>query len=298
MPSFIRPETMPISWYPGHMHKARRELAQTLRECDLLLEILDARAPAASANPLLAEMRGNLPCLRILNKSDLADPAVTTNWQAWYRRQPGSDCLINGLDSKLKTGELLGAARRLLKNSNHETRQMLIYGIPNTGKSTLLNQILDRKLAKTGNEPAVTRHQQRVKLDDQWTLIDTPGLLWPRLTDQTAAYRLAFIGSIRNTALDVQDVGEMLAQTLLKEFPDQLLQRYRFDSLPTDAGLLLESLGRQRGCLGRRGQVDHYKAAELLLNEFRSGKIGALSLEQPVESARQPSTSEQGHEVT
>ncbi|MEX2129982.1 MAG: ribosome biogenesis GTPase YlqF, partial [Pseudohongiellaceae bacterium] len=274
---------MSISWYPGHMHKARKELAAAMKDSQLLIEVLDARIPHASSNPLFTALRANRPCLRILNKADLADPDVTASWQRYFRLQPASDCLINGLDQGLKTTEIIRIANRLTAAAGlvKSPRQALIAGIPNVGKSTLLNQIAERKLAKTGNEPAMTRQQQRIRLADDWYLIDTPGLLWPRLEDQTGAYRLAMTGSIRNTAIDAEDIAWFAAETLLKDAYPALAQRYTLPNRPDGPRHLLEMIGRQRGCLGKHGAVDLHKAAELLLNDYRSGKIGRLSLESP-----------------
>lgn len=273
------------------MHKARKELAITLRDSDLLIELLDARAPAASANPLLAGMAGSLPRLRILNKCDLADPQATAAWLRYLKSLPGSDCLANGLEDKLDAADILASARRLLGSrqvSETRTRQLLISGIPNVGKSTLLNQIAARRLAKTGNEPALTRHQQRIKLDEHWYLVDTPGLLWPKLADQDAAHRLGCIGAIRNTAVAPEDLGWFLAEVLLTDFYPRIQQRYGLAERPRDATELLAQIGRLRGCLGRKGEIDLARTAELLLGEFRSGKIGRLTLEQaPVSGSSQ-----------
>lgn len=269
------------------MHKARKELAAAMKETQLVIEVLDARIPNASSNPLLAELRGPRPCLRILNKADLADPDITAAWQRYFRLQPSSDCLINSLDQEIKTTEIVRIANRLTTAAGivKSPRQALIAGIPNAGKSTLLNQIADRKLAKTGNEPALTRQQQRIKLSENWYLVDTPGLLWPRLSDQIGAYRLAMTGSIRNTAIDAEDIAWFAAETLLRDSYPQLAQRYTLTDRPDDPRQLLEAIGRQRGCLGKHGAVDQHKAADLLLNDFRSGKIGRFSLESPPVSA-------------
>ncbi|MFM1896977.1 MAG: hypothetical protein RLZZ385_2051 [Pseudomonadota bacterium] len=279
---------MPINWFPGHMHKARKELAKAMSGTDVLIEVLDARTPAASSNPLLAELRGQRPCVRILNKADLADPAVTGRWLEHFRAQPASTCLVNGLDQKLTKDDLIAACERFTGKGTDspgaqpgKTRQAFITGIPNVGKSTLLNQIVDRKLAKTRNEPAVTKGQQRVRLNEHWTLIDTPGLLWPKLADQAAAYRLACTGTIRNTAVEAEDVAWFAAEMLLEQFYPQLAERYRLTSKPEGAEQLLLEIGRQRGCIGKQGAVDWHKIAEQLLNDFRSGKIGRLSLELP-----------------
>lgn len=271
---------MPISWYPGHMHKARKELAAAMEDSQLLVELLDARIPAASSNPLLASLWGGRPRLCILNKADLADAGVTRAWRHYLDGRPATRCLVNGLEDPLDPAQIIATADALVA-PDEGSRQALISGIPNVGKSTLLNQIAGRRLARTGNEPAITRHQQRVRLDSRWVLIDTPGLLWPRLSDQVAAHRLAMTGAIRNTAVDEEDIGWFAAETLLSLCPGLLQVRYQLETVPDSPATLLEALGRRRGCLGAGGRVNLRKAAELLLNDYRSGRIGRLSLESP-----------------
>ena len=277
-------QEMPISWYPGHMHKARKELARAMGESDLLIEVLDARTPLASSNPMLADIRGARPCLRILNKADLADLEITRHWLDHFRQSPGNACLVNGLDQRINKADIVAACEQLAGYPEHapgKTRQAFITGIPNVGKSTLLNQIVDRKLAKTGNEPAVTKGQQRVRLNENWALIDTPGLLWPRLADQDAAYRLACTGTIRNTAVDAEDIAWFAAEMLLDRFYDKVQSRYHLPDKPESAEQLLLAIAKQRGCISRQGTVDWHKTAEQLLNDFRTGRLGRLSLESP-----------------
>jgi ribosome biogenesis GTPase A len=265
------------------MNKARKELARVMPTIDMVLELLDARTPAASANPLLAELRGSLPCLTILNKADLADEQITTRWQKYLSSGENNHCLSNGLDSPLTKKTLLETAKQLVnkKNSASATYQILITGIPNVGKSTFLNQLLNRKIANTGNEPAVTKAQQRVKLEEQWYLIDTPGMMWPKITDQNAALRLASTGTIRNTAVDPEEVAWFLAELLIEKFLPQLSQRYNLPDKPASTEDFFTRLASAHGAINQGGRIDWHKTSVVLLNDFRAGRFGRLTLELP-----------------
>lgn len=278
---------MPINWYPGHMHKASKEMARLINNIDVVLEVLDARMPSASSNPRIHRIRGDRPCLHILNKADLADPDMTHAWLNWFNRQPGSRAMAaDHRHSPNKTEiirecEILLARQTGKQASTTGKRQIMIVGIPNVGKSTLMNRILGRKVAKTGNEPAVTKGQQRIRLSDSWYLYDTPGVLWPKLEDQEAAYRLAFAGAIRNTAVEAEDVAFFAAEMLARDFPDALRQRYQLENLAVDAESILTDIAARRGCLRKNGQVDWNKVSTLLLNDYRSGQLGRMTLESP-----------------
>ncbi|GAB5499997.1 MAG: ribosome biogenesis GTPase YlqF [Pseudohongiellaceae bacterium] len=273
---------MTINWYPGHMHKASKELRKILPGTRLIIEVLDARTPHASRNPSFDSFDTSIPRLKILNKADLADPATSAAWQQAIDLESGSRCLLSSPDAPVTREQIIKLANTLTKDGNSARKgQILIIGIPNVGKSTLINTLAGRKLAKTGNEPAVTRGQQRIKLDEFWFLVDTPGLLWPRLADQNGAYKLAMTGTIRNTALDIADIGWYATELLLAEHREELTARYQLPESCQDVESSLTHIARFRGALGRGGAPDWHKTAELLLNDFRSGKLGRISLETP-----------------
>lgn len=225
-----------LGWYPGHMHKARRQIQEALPEIDVAIEVLDARLPYSSANPMLAELTRHTPVLKILSRADLADPERTREWVAHFDAQPDTRALaITTTQAReLKRipklcHELAGAVR-----ADRDVRVMVM-GIPNVGKSTLINGLAGRTLAKTGNEPAVTKRQQKVRINGRVALIDTPGVLWPKIEDQASAYRLAASGAIRDTAIDYIDVGMVTAAELAKRYPDALKSRYKLKVLPPTA---------------------------------------------------------------
>lgn len=275
---------MSINWYPGHMNKARKELIKAVPLVDAVIELRDARAPASTSNPLLETVTSSLAKVVVLSKADLADAQTTQLWRTFINSSANNTCLTNSLDDPLQASQIIHAVSSLLRargNSSDKKVQILITGIPNVGKSTLLNTLSGRKLAKTGNEPAVTQRQQRIKLNDNYYLIDTPGMLWPKLEDQAGAYKLAMIGSIRNTAVDIEDIGWFAAETLLTGFRAQLIERYEIGDEVDSAEALLEFIGYHRAGNKKRGQVDWHKASDILLNDFRSGKLGQITLERP-----------------
>ncbi|MCB1664526.1 MAG: ribosome biogenesis GTPase YlqF [Pseudomonadales bacterium] len=307
---------MTISWYPGHMHKANKEMAALIKQIDVVIEVLDARMPQASANPLLKAMREGKPCLHILNKADLADPRITREWLDYFRAQPLAHAAASGKDKRIETADVLHLCRQLLRKvaaakprkpqpaptedenadlaalrawkQENKKHQILIVGIPNVGKSSIMNQLLGRKIARTGNEPAITKGQQRVRLKDNWFLVDTPGVLWPRLEDQAAAYRLAMSGAIRNTAMEFLDVAQFAAKTLLEEFPERLKHRYGMSALPADGEAFLRELAIARGCVRKDKDIDWNRVSELLINDYRAGRFGPMSLERPPQAENPP----------
>jgi ribosome biogenesis GTPase A len=269
---------MTIGWYPGHMHKARKDITQALQQVDAVIEIVDARLPYSSENPILNKIIGNKPRLRVMNKADLADPAVSALWVSHYR-ELGLDCLLFDKDDEQAQRQILARLAPRMRPVAARPNRIMIVGIPNVGKSTLINLLAQRKIAKVGNEPAVTKARQEIRLTDNLVLFDTPGILWPKLDDQAAAYRLAISGAIRNTAIELGDVGLAAVAFLQQRYPDTLRERYQLQTQGEPVELL-ERIGRSRGCLVRGG-VDFTKAGEVVLNDLRSGKLGRLSLETP-----------------
>lgn len=274
---------MKIQWFPGHMHKAGKEIKERMPEIDLLIEVLDARLPFSSANPLLSELRGEKPCIKILNKADLADPLRTEQWQKYLEQEEGVKTLaMIALDTD-KAQKVTELCRKLIPHKTENTKviHVLIMGIPNVGKSTLINALIGRTIAKTGNEPAVTKQQQRIDLRNGIILHDTPGMLWPNLENYNTGYRLATTGAIKDTALKHDDVASFAGDFLMHNYPDALKNRYQIDVLPeTDYDLLL-LIGKKRGCLRSGGQIDLDKVAKILLSEIRDGLLGRLTLETP-----------------
>jgi len=278
---------MAIQWYPGHMNKARKKIKESMPLIDIVIEVLDARIPYSSENPLLGQLRGQRPCIKLLNKSDLADPLVTRAWQHYFERERGVKAIPIMADKKGEARQLIQkishVARTLLRDRNFELKpaRIMIMGIPNVGKSTLMNGLAGRVLAKVGNEPAVTKIQQGIKLADGISLFDTPGMLWPKLEDEDSGYRLAVTGAIKNTAMDFEDVALYAAAYFIKHYPELVMARYKLKDLPEDGMSFLQAVGRRRGALRAGGHVDLHNAAEVLLNEFRGGQLGRISLETP-----------------
>ena len=276
---------MKIGWFPGHMAKARRQIAEALATIDVVIEVLDSRLPISSANPLLEELRGNKPCIKLLNKQDLADPEVTKAWVRYFDQQQGVRALPMEARNRNQTIGLLKLCRKLVPHRGKpgKTLRALVVGIPNVGKSTLINTLAGKKMARVGDRPAVTKCTQQIDLRNGIHLHDTPGLLWPDLDDQDGAFRLAASGAIGDNALDHVTVAMSLADFLLKTYSDPFMTRFKFKQSPADGAAALEEIGRRRGCLVSGGDVDLQRASELLLQEFQAGRIGPISLEKPPE---------------
>ncbi|MFW5450528.1 MAG: ribosome biogenesis GTPase YlqF [Methylophagaceae bacterium] len=272
-----------INWYPGHMHKASKEMRKIVPQVDLIIEILDARIPFSSENPMLADIRGDKPCIKVLSKSDLADPEMTQQWQDYLEQQKNVKTIALTTEEPEKMHGLLSLCHKMIpvKENGSERLEAMIMGIPNVGKSTLINHLAGRMIAKTGNEPAVTKMQQRIKLDQGVVLLDTPGVLWPKLENPHGGYRLAITGAIKETAISNDDIAMYAVDYFRQSYPELLKQRYRLDDLPEDELSLLELIGSKRGCLRAGGRVDLDRAAKIVLTEFRDATIGNITLETP-----------------
>jgi ribosome biogenesis GTPase A len=272
-------DLMAIHWYPGHMHKAQKEMKEVLPQVDLLIEILDARIPYSSENPAIAQFRGDKPCIKVLNKADLADPDATAEWQDYLEREKAVKTLATMIEQPARIKLLPELCRKMLPARDKITA--MIVGIPNVGKSTLINILAGRSIAKTGDEPAVTKGQQRINLGDGVVLLDTPGILWPKIDNPDSSYRLAATGAIKNTAMEYDDVGFYVADYLLKAYPELLKERFELDSLPVTEVEFLEAAALRRGALRAGGRVDLHKICEILVNELRAGTLGRITLETP-----------------
>ena len=274
---------MSIAWFPGHMAKAKRQIAEVMPKIDIVIEVLDARLPVSSSNPLLEKLRGSRPCIKVLNKNDLADPAITKSWIAYFDQFEGVKALPIEASRRSAVGQITALCRKMVPNRGvpGKTLRAMVVGIPNVGKSTLINTLAGRKIARVGDKPAITTCPQQIDLRNGIHLADTPGLLWPDIRNQQSAYRLAASGAISDAAMDYVDVALYAADFLMNHYPTPLAERFKVQKAPENAPELVEQIGRSRGCLIAGGQVDLQRASELLLRELRAGLIGRVSLESP-----------------
>jgi ribosome biogenesis GTPase A len=274
---------MAVQWYPGHMHKAQKEIKEVLPSVDLVIEVLDARIPYSSENPSIAMLRGDKPCIKVLSKTDLADPKMTALWQTYLEQEQGVKTFPTTTQEPAKIKQIVDLCRKMLpeKNASIKSITTMIVGIPNVGKSTLINTLADRVIAQTGNVPAVTKSQQRINLGSGIVLLDTPGILWPKIENPNSSYRLAASGAIKDTAMDYEDVGFFTADYLIKAYPELMKERFGLGELPDTELAFLEAAAARRGALRAGGRVNLHKICEVLINELRSGKLGQITLESP-----------------
>ncbi|MGR4867466.1 ribosome biogenesis GTPase YlqF [Variovorax sp. LARHSF232] len=278
---------MPIQWFPGHMNVTKKAITERMTEIDVVIELLDARLPGSSANPMLHALTGHKPRLKVLNKQDLADPEVTARWLAHYNAQPETRAIALDASERAPAQQLVKACHALAPNRGGMAKPMrvLICGVPNVGKSTLINTLRGERKAKTGDEAGITKLEQRITLADDFYLWDTPGMLWPRIIVDKSGYNLAASGAVGRNAYDEEEVALELLDYLRQHYASALEARFKLDApiAPLRDEDVLEAIGRKRGALLGKGRVNLQKAAEIVMNEFRSGTLGRVSLETPDE---------------
>ncbi|MDO5001265.1 MAG: ribosome biogenesis GTPase YlqF [Eubacteriales bacterium] len=288
----IKFEKMNIQWFPGHMTKAQRMIEENIKQVDAVCEILDARIPRSSRNPDIDRLAAGKPRLIILNRVDLADPAMTAKWKKYFESQ-GMAILETDAKSGRGVGGFAAAVRRLLADKLREyeakgqvgrTLRVMILGIPNVGKSTFINKVAGRKAAIAGDKPGVTRGKQWINIDSGLDLLDTPGILWPKFDSQEVGEMLAITNAIKADVLDKETLGANFMLRLRAMYPDALRERYKFEPDPAANGFeLLEAAAKKRGFLVSKGEYDIERMANTLLGEYHDGKLGRLTLEQPDE---------------
>ncbi len=283
---------MNINWYPGHMKKALDQMKSQLKLIDVIIELVDARIPMSSSNPILDEIGERKSRLLIFTKEDLADPEVTNLWKKLYRkekveflfsdiRQPNNaKPIIKGIKNVAE--EIVFSRKE--KGIKSPKIKVMVIGVPNVGKSTLINLLRGKKSAKTGNKPGVTKGQQWIKIDQQIDLLDTPGVLWPKFKSEETGMHLAFTGAIKDDVLDIDTLGLKLIEVLMEKYPENLMKRYDIKELNNKTALeTMEAIAMRRGFIMKGQIVDYTKTAEIVLDEFRKGKLGKISLERPVD---------------
>lgn len=277
---------MAIQWFPGHMHLTRKAIAERVKDIDVVIEVLDARLPASSANPLLAEMTGHKPTVKVLNKQDLADPQRTQEWLDHYNARPGTRAIPLQASDAAAAQRLAPACHALAPGRGGMAKPMrvLICGVPNVGKSTLINALSQKRQAKTGDEAGITKLEQRITLADDFYLYDTPGLLWPRIIVARSGYNLAASGAIGRNAYDEEEVALELLDYLRQHYAGLVEARFKLDDVAAMKDEeVLEAVGRKRGALLGKGRINTQKAAEIVIQEFRAATLGRITLETPQE---------------
>ncbi|MGL4231535.1 MAG: ribosome biogenesis GTPase YlqF [Casimicrobium sp.] len=276
---------MAINWFPGHMRTARKKAEETLANVDVVIEVLDARCPAASVNPMIEEMRlaRERPALKIINKIDMAEEKVTAEWLTYFNAQPNTKAIAISCKKVGDTSKVLPAARELAPHRDGPLKRLrvMMMGVPNVGKSTLINALMNSRTAPVGDEPAVTKLVSRYNLPDGTWLFDTPGLMWPKIELESDGFMLAASNLIGTNSYINEEVATFLADVLLAKYPDALAKRYTFDVSEMDGPAIIEAIALKRGFKAKGGAIDYEKASVTLLNDYRSGILGRVSLETP-----------------
>ena len=279
-----------INWYPGHMKKTRELIAENLKMVDIVIEVIDARIPVSSRNPIIDELVKTKKRIIILNKSDLSDGKANAQWSDYFKKQ-GSMVLAMNCMSGGGVNQLYKILNRLQDEKNEgqirkKPLRMMIVGVPNVGKSSLINRMTGKKSAKTGDRPGVTKGKQWLGLENGMQLLDTPGILWPKVEDPEAGLNLAFCGSIKDEILDVATLALELIKVLQRDYPQLLKDRYKLDEIEEDALTNMENIALKRGFILPGRRIDYERCAKTVLDEFRSGKIGNITLEQTSEATQ------------
>lgn len=280
---------MTIQWFPGHMAKARREVTEKLKLVDIIFELVDARIPVSSANPMLQDIIQQKPRLILLNKADMADQGLTRNWIKAYEDRGLKALAINAQEGN-GMKEIVKAAQEILHEKRERQKakglkprpiRAMIIGIPNVGKSTLINRLAKRNIAKTGNTPGVTRAQQWIKVGKELELLDTPGILWPKFEDPETGYKLALTGAIKDTLLNMQDIAVFGLRYLEENYPNRLMERYELSEISSDINQLFDNIATQRGCIAQGGETDYDKTADVIVKDLRTQKFGTITFDLP-----------------
>ena len=290
---------MIIQWFPGHMAKTKRVISEHLKLVDVVIELLDARIPQSSRNPEIDSIVRDKPRIIALNKSDLSDSQLNNKWKNYFSKQGISVIYTNAI-SGMGLGELKGKLKQLTRKKLEAAQargrlqrpiKTMVVGIPNVGKSAFINKIAGKASAETGDKPGVTRTQQWVRINPEIMLLDTPGILWPKFEDKLTGLNLAFTGAIKDEIMDTTGLAAKLMENLAVLYPEKIKARYRLENLEDKKGFeLLEEAGKRRGCLISGGEIDFNRIAAIVLDEFRGGKIGKITLETPPEEANHEET--------
>lgn len=278
-----------IQWYPGHMAKTKKIITENLKHIDIALHIIDARIPKSSYNPLLERILGSKPQIIVFNKADLADSSANKKWIMYYNDK-GINIVETNAKNRQGIDEIFKTARDLMRNRREKLMRvgyvnvpirLMILGVPNVGKSTLINAMVGSTKAKVGNKPGITKGKQWIRIGDEFEYMDTPGILWPKFEDEMTGYMLALVGSINDDLLDFEELSLKFIERIVQRYPEVLLEKYKLDRLSDDNYTNLINIGKKRGCLIKGGEVDTLKAAKIVIDDFRSGRLGNITLELP-----------------